>query len=72
MATFIIPVTYQMAGEYHVEADTLEQAKEKVLDADPPYDALPKNAEYVDDSMEVNEEVLAELNSSEEDEENGQ
>lgn len=57
---FKIPVHWHMYGEYEVEADTLDIAYEKVLNADPPYDSLP-NGEYIDGSIHINTEVLNEL-----------
>ena len=58
---FNIPVTYHVFGVYfNVEADTIEQAIEKVHAADPPCDSLPPYPEYIDDSMEVNMDVLRE------------
>jgi hypothetical protein len=62
MPIFTVPVNWQMAGEYSVEAETLEEAIEKVFDAEPPYECLPKGGEYVDDSMTVNHDCLKELN----------
>lgn len=62
MKTFTIPVTYQMGGEYKVEADTLQDAIDLVNNAEPPYESLPEGAEYVDDSMEIDRDVLKEQN----------
>lgn len=53
--TFEIPVIYQQYGTYEIEADTLEQAKEKALDAT----SLPGNSSYIDDSMMIDDEKLA-------------
>jgi hypothetical protein len=61
MPRFEIPVTWSVSGTYHVEADALEEAKEKVLDAEEPYDKLPKG-EYIDDSMRIDEDALKEMN----------
>ena len=49
-----IPVTWEMMGDFEVEADCLEQALEIIEDSD----ALPKNASYVETSMLVNRQCL--------------
>lgn len=61
MKKFKIAVTWFTSGTYTVEADTLEEAKEKVLNAEPPYDALPKGT-YMDDTMLVDDGATEELN----------
>jgi hypothetical protein len=48
MAVFRIPVIYQMAGYVSVEADTLADAENVALDK-----PLPLDAEYVNDSFEL-------------------
>lgn len=60
MSKFKIAVTWSVSGTYDVEANTLKEAKEKVL-AEKPYDALPKG-KYIDDSMEVDMDTTRELN----------
>lgn len=51
---FVIACDWQMAGEFTVEANSLEEAIEKVNASEPPYDGLPEDGEYVDDSFNVN------------------
>jgi len=64
MPQFKIAVQWMMCGQYNnVEADTLEAAKEKVLDCEFPYDKLPKGI-YVGDSMEINEQTTRALNTT--------
>lgn len=65
MKTFTIPVTYMTSGLYRVEAETIAEAKEKVLSAEKPYDCLPKGADYMDDSMKIDEDMLREMNPDE-------
>ena len=59
-----------MGGLYKVEAETLAEAKEKVLNCEPPFDQLPKGAEYQDDSMMIAEDALQQFNPEEFPEEN--
>ena len=47
---YSIPVIWQAWGVVNVEADTLEEAKQKALQGNMPY-----KSEYVDDSMEIDE-----------------
>jgi hypothetical protein len=49
---FEVAVTWSMYGTYRVKASSLAEAEEKVLDCEPPYDALPKG-EYIDESMKI-------------------
>jgi len=58
MKTFTIPVSYMMYGTYEIEADSFEEAKEKILDSNTP---LPDNASYLEDSLEVDEDVYHEI-----------
>ena len=59
MKTFKIPVVWQMYGVMHIEAESLEEAKEKAFAGETP---LP-DGNYIDDSMEVdNEEIINEMN----------
>ena len=51
MSKFIIPVFYQMWGRIEIEASSIEEAKEKVLNESP----LPSDPSYVDDSFEIDE-----------------
>lgn len=55
MKTFKIPVVWEMCGYVEVTADTLEDAKEKALNAPLP---IGEDAEYVDGSFEINEGQL--------------
>jgi hypothetical protein len=60
---FQVPVTWMMSGTYEVEAKTLAEANDRVLDCESPYDALPKG-EYVDESMAVDHDRSKELNDA--------
>lgn len=51
--TYKIPVTWQSWGNMSIEADSLEDAKKKALGDAP----LPE-ANYVDDSIEIDETNL--------------
>lgn len=53
MPKYLIPVVYEMCGKYVIEADTLEQAKEKVFSADV---GLPKGSVYIEDSLWLDED----------------
>ena len=62
MPKFDVAVTWSCAGTYRgVEAATLEEAIEKVLDADVPYENLP-NGEYIDESILIDHDRTQELN----------
>ncbi len=52
MPKFRVFCIWHVAHTFEVDADTLEEAKEKLLNAEPPYDILPKG-DFVDDSFEV-------------------
>lgn len=54
-----IPVTFEMYGTMEVEAESLDEAKRIALDEAP----LPEEKHYVDGSCEINEEMLAHMNS---------
>ena len=59
MKTFKIPVVWQVYGICHVEANSLEEAKNKALDGNTP---LP-DGNYIDDSMTLDEEsIIADMN----------
>lgn len=62
MPKFRIPVTWMVNGHYEVEADTIQQACNKVESSEEPYDDLPIG-EYVDESMNVDTDSLKEQNS---------
>lgn len=51
-----IPLIWKMYGHLNIEAETVEEAIALALGPDYP---LPDNANYLDDSIEVDEEVLA-------------
>lgn len=56
---FVIPVMWTMVAEVPVEANTLEEAKAKVLNGDysrlPNSHGLPSNGTYLNDSFVINE-----------------
>ena len=49
---FRVSVVWQMMGRYTIEAETEEEAKARVFDADRP---LPENGAYLDESIEIDE-----------------
>ena len=61
--TFTVPVTWYMSGTYEVTANNLDEAIEKVLGGADLCSKLPKG-DYIDDSMEVNMDLVRELNPS--------
>lgn len=58
---FKVAVVWMMSGTYKVEANSLEEAQEKVLDCEPPYDNLPQG-QYLDQSMYIDDDATNELN----------
>lgn len=54
-----IPVTFEVYGVMRVEAASLKEAKRKALEEAP----LPLEQYYVDESIEINEELLEYLNN---------
>ena len=52
---FIVPVTWRVWGTYEVEADSQEEAIDKVHKAN----YLPKDSQYIDDSLIVDYEDVA-------------
>ena len=60
---FRIPVTWTEYGVYTVEAESLDAACSKVLFAEDECEDLPYNGEFVDNSMEINMDMLKELNT---------
>lgn len=60
--TYRIPVIYEMWGIYTVEADSLEEAKKKVMEPGYP---LPPNGEYIEDSCKIDEEGISIHNDEE-------
>jgi len=59
---FTIPVTWMLYGKYEVMATSLEEAVDIVNIGVEPYDLLPEEGEYVDDSLEVYTDTLKEFN----------
>lgn len=53
MDIYKIPVSYQMWGVLNIKANSLEEAKKIALAWDTP---LPKDAEYVSDSISIDTE----------------
>lgn len=64
MPKFTIAVTWEMAGEFEVEADTLEQAIKMVEDDEDTYDVDGADGEYVDFSFKVNKEFSEGINTA--------
>ena len=56
MKTYKIPVVWQMMGTVEVQAESLDDAVEKVLDTSVP---LPEDGEYIEGSFEVDESVYS-------------
>jgi hypothetical protein len=60
--TYKIPVTWESYGHYIIEAENLEEAKEKALEPDRP---LPDESNYIDDSIKLDDaEVITMMNES--------
>lgn len=53
---FTIPVQWKVYGEIEVEAGNLKEARQNFVAYD-----LPDGANYVDDSLEINEDVFQEI-----------
>lgn len=53
MKTFKIPCTWQMYGYYHIEANDLKEALQKADDSN-----LPTDADYVECSFEIDNELI--------------
>jgi len=56
--TFKIPVVYQMYGHVTVEADSLEDAIDKVEDGPLPTDSSYVDSSYVEGSFEVDRAAM--------------
>jgi hypothetical protein len=56
--TYHIPVSWQMSGVYHIEAESLQQALQIAEDSN-----LPEDSDFIDGSYEVNEEMIPFYNS---------
>jgi hypothetical protein len=60
MKIFKIPVIYSVSGIMKIEADSLDEAKEMILDTDQP---LPLNPEYIGGSLELDaDEIIEDMN----------
>jgi len=64
MATFKIACSWEVCGQFEVEADNLEQAL-KQADKIVNELKLPENPEYVDDSFHIDEGMSKWLNGKE-------
>jgi hypothetical protein len=58
MKTYKIAVEWTMIADIEVEANSLDEAIEKVEEMD----SLPDNGEYLEDSFQVDEYLSEELN----------
>lgn len=56
MNTYKIPCTWTMYGTYEIEASDIEEAAEKARHL-----PLPENAEYIEDSFNVDTDLAHEL-----------
>lgn len=64
MRTWKLPATWQMWGTLHIDAETLEEAKEIALR---PETSLPHDREYLDDSFKLeDDQILKEANEPKE------
>lgn len=60
MKKYTIPCAWQMYGFYHIEAENLEEAIEKAEDSE-----LPKDADYVETSFEIDTDMIPFYNDEE-------
>lgn len=51
--TFKIPCTWQMYGYYHIEANSIKEALEKAEDS-----SLPTDADFLEGSFEIDNEMI--------------
>ena len=58
METYVIPVTFVRYGKYHIEANTLLEALDKVRDL-----PLPEDSDYLDGSLHIDEMDVIECNT---------
>ena len=56
MNTYKIPCTWTMYGTYEIDASNIEEAAEKARHL-----PLPENAEYIEDSFNVDTDLVHEL-----------
>ena len=61
MKTYQIACDWSVYGIMFVKANTLEEAKKKVIEDEP----IPTDSEYLDESFKINEEMTEELNAEE-------
>jgi hypothetical protein len=61
MNTYKIPCTWQMYGYYHIEANSIKEALQKAEDSN-----LPTDADFVEGSFEIDNEMIPFYNSKEE------
>ena len=61
MPKYIIAVEWEEYGQFEVEAETLEEAKEMVYDSDEKYNIGNADGEYVDNSFKVNDDCCYEV-----------
>lgn len=59
MKTYRIPCSWSMGGTLLIDAESLEQAKEIALNDSP----LPQDGAYLEDSFQIDEELLEEYNN---------
>ena len=57
MKTYKIPVVWQMYGHIEVEAESLDEAKERIYDS---RIGLPDDGSYIEDSMEIDKDGIPE------------
>ena len=57
-----VVVIWKMVGNYVVKAASLADAIELVENGESPFEGLPKNGDYVDDSMEIDKDTTKDFN----------
>lgn len=53
MPKFKVSCTWEVIGDFEVEAESLDDAIDKVENSEEPFDGLPSDSEYVDGSFQV-------------------
>lgn len=66
MSKFLVETQWIMTKTIEVEADSLEDAIEKIQD-DVFQNDIPSDGEYLTDSFEINKDITAELNKKTDD-----
>ena len=61
MAKFVVVCRWEEIGEFEVEADSLEQAIEKVYEDDEKYCVGNADGEYIDDSFKIHKGECSEI-----------